>query len=228
MADLGLRAATEHLENRRLNHPDFCVEGRIRANLERRIETSRPSGDGFVPIDAIDEVLTPGAVSQLLDAYLASNPSMNTRLSISQIFTTDPEKSRQRIIGVLILMQSLSRVHQFIDQGIWDNDLVLAPGAKDPDVTFFNDWSMREKNLFRIYRKHFFVPFFDFQSEKPQFYALGGETTLPWTLYSGRKQGNSCVVRRIRIHESHHNFKDPGVSGFKHLALKYLQIGKRT
>ncbi|RYP78240.1 hypothetical protein DL771_000717 [Monosporascus sp. 5C6A] len=117
-------------------------------------------------------------------------------------------------------MSKVSYINDFIREGIGDYDLPIARSRDDnkefktrrgaKNSTLFRGWRHRNDiELFYIYQKKIFVPFFDIQEDKLCSYMFEGNVTLPWKGYKQKTSGGNGLVHKVQIHSKHHNFKTP-------------------
>jgi hypothetical protein len=146
------------------------------------------------------------------------------------------EKSRRRILGILILMKSVNHLHQFINESIWDADLPFqrislkefttrAGQHSTKNTTLFQDWERNKIDLFYCYQKMFIVPFFNIKPDILCSYNLGGDIRLPWKEYQAKSKGGWGLVFQLQIPPSHHNFIGNQVGlGFKFLRFPEVSL----
>lgn len=212
VGEMGLAMASKHFDTQRASNSAHPIESRMRANLQRGIVDSQLDDSGFLPIDVIEDVLNDDDVIKLLDACPNLNPPTSRSPSIQHVRKPGSNKSRKRILGILVLMKRIDYFKLFVENSLWDGDFLSSPKGNGSCSSIFHGWDINDTSLFRSYWRYFFVPFFDFKPNKAPSYNLNGETTLPWMEYGEARKGGSCVVRRVRIHKSHHNFPEHKVS----------------
>jgi hypothetical protein len=135
--------------------------------------------------------------------------------------------SLYRIFAILVGIDHVKDIQKFIDCGINDSVLPLTitkdkgePGGirirsmGDPYMEHtnlhrcFEKYPQRDIGLFKMYQSLINVPFFLFPGDDSTvlFYELDPSCVLPITEVDELKRGGNGSVKRIKIHNAHHNY----------------------
>lgn len=205
---MGFKAAAESWSKPDGNDPN-CPTRHTESYLCRRLEESivagQPGHTEFIPIDVFEDVLC-------LDSITKLQNDCPGNWKVAQIYRS-PERSRKRLLGILILMKRIHHIVQFVQKDIWDHDLASGLEPSSCIAPILEKWNRNDVTLFRANWKSFFVPFFDFQHRRTPSYVLHDTIALPWIEYGEGTLGGFSTVRRVRIHRSHHNFNPNNVCG---------------
>lgn len=203
-----------------------------------RFEHSRGSvGKRFLPLDALDALINPITINELLES---ENIFPGDVATILQGIFGDPacpetqnrqqRPDLQRVFTILILIKQVKAIQKFISNGIDDSILPLSSKSGDSpspgpvlvlcsddmvDVDdaklqdCFADFEPNDLTLFLEYQKRIHVPFFQFPRKQLEvsFYDLEEDCILPFTEVGELKEGGCGSVKQIRIHPAHHNIE---------------------
>lgn len=132
-----------------------------------------------------------------------------------------------KILAILVLLDKLDSVKEFIDNDVSDNDLPLRRGPgetlRDSFCLFkhdgdteppacFRQWRLSEMEYFYDAQWRVHVPFFEFQrGEHVMHYDLPSRTIFPWrseSMSDDREpySGGFGTVRRVEMYPSSHQF----------------------
>lgn len=189
----------------------------IRRTIEESLQQSQMDLDEYLPIDAFEKIFTLEPVMLLVLETFPTSTEREFVEIIDHILETKRGRTRRRIFGILTFMNKAEYIDGFIQAGICDHDLPLrcSPDSKrickirgtdTSNKTLFQEWDRTEIDLFYIYQKMFYVPFFDFRNNSLCFYPLAADVRLPWQEFEHKTSGGNGVIHKLRIHPSHHNF----------------------
>lgn len=164
-------------------------------------------------------------VKDILDSSILFKPS------------SKPE-SYLKILAILLLIDKVPSIKQFIDEGISDSDLPLElpkitprnwnqvhsrkTGVDKGLHEFFRHWRRTELYHFNQYQFEVTVPFFEYQPGNAVHYNLPPRTVLPWLalgdmtddagvprpLSGSLHVGGFGSIRQVRIDPSSHSFHE--------------------
>lgn len=223
ITDLGLDAAPGPPQNGFVASgldkvADADIEDAIRKLVVGGLQSSKMEGGGeYLPIDKFESIFSPEAVRLLIKAphqKLTRDPEQR----LDHIIGSNSNQTFRRILAILVMVKMVSHIEQFIDNSVSDGDM---PIRQEPvssghlttrhDKTipdFFGDWERNDVELFYIYQRFFFVPFFDIREEQLYAYQFSDEVRLPWQEYEAKTSGGSGVIHRVRIHPKHFRFRN--------------------
>ncbi|KAK6206648.1 hypothetical protein LQW54_007600 [Pestalotiopsis sp. IQ-011] len=221
ITDLGLDAAPRPPQNGFVacgldKVADADIEEAIRKRVVDGLQVSKMDvGGEYLPIDKFDAIFSPEAVKLLIKAP----PEMlagDLQHRLDHITGFNANQSFLRILATLVMVKNVSHIWKFIEKNVGDGDmpirrepvssggLTTRHDRKVPD--FFGDWERNDVELFYIYQRFFFVPFFDIREEQLYEYQFSNEVTLPWQEYEAKTSGGSGVIHRVQIHPKHFKF----------------------
>ncbi|KAK8059236.1 WD repeat-containing protein 88 [Apiospora saccharicola] len=211
------------------------VEFVVRELRKRLVLIDTPiSRNWYIPIDKFDKLFCLETVKAIVKEWHPKDFKSKTR-QIQPTEQLGTGRSRRRILGVLILMDSLHHMDQFIRANLWDRDLPISKDGKSEVPSFVEEWDLNEVILFKTYQQYFFVPFFNFQPESLSSYRFDRDVILPWLEYTSKSAGSGGVVYQVAIHPSHHNFSGHTDSLFcqdpdkpRYFALKEIHASDRN
>ncbi|GKT64309.1 protein kinase domain-containing protein [Colletotrichum tofieldiae] len=202
------------------------VEDAIRDRMEKSLCWSKMDRKEYLPRGSFEEIFTPATLKAVIRCTYPSDSEEEFFLKVRQI-VGDAERSRRKIIATLVFMKQTSRIEDFIREGIFDTDLPLrhanksikefrtAAGSADKglhvNTTLFRHWERVYVDLFYIYQKMIFVPYFKMDDGKIRSHVLDRDIRLPWENFEHKMTGGHGVVHQLQIHPSHHNFKGNNV-----------------
>ncbi|KAK8093524.1 Homeodomain-interacting protein kinase 1 [Apiospora hydei] len=130
--------------------------------------------------------------------------------------------SRRMILAILIMVGRVECIDDFIDSGIYDNDLPLrreSPGSrrfrkrrtKGPETDRLlkfpkKRWALMHLSKFCEAQYRVVTPFLHISNKKVCFYKMDPNIRLPFTEYTLEKQGGYGAIYQAKIHKSHHEF----------------------
>jgi hypothetical protein len=206
---------------------------KIRSNLQTSSwEKERRK---FLPIDKLESIINiPVIESELLrhgkDAGLAQKV-WGTKGSKSELTT------RRKIFAILVLVENVPAITDFIDEGIFDchlpflfrdgtgersgtldvyRKLKVREGEPDREIEieFFQEWDDLKLESFKSSQWQVLAPYFQLVSKdnKVMHYNLDDRSVLPFIEdYKVdeplAQHGGSADVRRVKIHKSHQNIR---------------------
>ena len=189
-------------------------ESTLRERFEKSLEVSKPAAGEYLPLGVFRDLFNPTSIMLLLEERFPSALESELLDKFQDIISPNPMKTRTRILGVLVAMERLCHLEEFIERDIWDSDLPFKEsGASTPKSksSIIDGWNRNDRVLFIENQKVFFVPFFDFQENRLCSYELDRATRLPWVSLEPKSRGGTGLVHQLEIHHSHHNFTKPGV-----------------
>ncbi|KAK1959983.1 kinase-like protein [Colletotrichum sublineola] len=162
------------------------------------------------------------AISSLISEVLGQQSTQGNRF----------QPLRHHIFAILVLMDKVSLIEDFIKGGIKDVDLPLKikrSKVKDFEVTVqlckkrktdpsdglesaedleslgsLDSWSFNDMEDFEARQKTICTPFFELPGDKPQFYNLRDRPTLPFLEYNRPRVGGYGSVRKVQEGVSRH------------------------
>ncbi|KZL74391.1 protein kinase domain-containing protein [Colletotrichum incanum] len=198
------------------------IEDDIRNRIERSLCWSKMDRKQYLPRGSFEEIFTPAILKTVIRCIYPDAFEEEFFLKVDQI-VGDAKRSRRKIIATLIFMKQTSCIEDFIREGIFDSDMPLrnanksikefrtAAGSVDQGVhvntTLFQHWERVYIDLFYIYQKMIFVPYFKMDDSKIRSHVFDWDIRLPWETFEHKMTGGHGIVHQLQIHPSHHNFK---------------------
>ncbi|PVI03055.1 kinase-like protein [Periconia macrospinosa] len=206
-----------------------CVETNLRERFEECLKASEPTKD-YLTLDEFRTIFNPSAIVLLLEERHPDSSELDLLNKFQKIISPNREDSRTRILGILVAMERLDYLEQFIKGDIWDRNLPFPElGGYTEKSSILSDWKRNERLLFYAHQKSFFVPFFDIQEDRLCSYKFFEGTRLPWVSLECMSRGSTGLVHQLEIHPSHHNFRKPGSDANPKFALKEIDAsGQRA
>ncbi|KAF2107049.1 kinase-like domain-containing protein [Lophiotrema nucula] len=198
------------------------IEASLGNRMAQSLNWSKLDNEQYLPLDAFESILNVESIVLLLKEKYRQATDEELLVKLRQIIHPESKKSRRRIIGILVLSrQDVALIDDFIRHDIWDEDLPLKRVSSETgycistrksssnreNITLLKNWGRIEIELFFIYQRMLFVPFFDIQEDRLCSYEFDGETRLPWRVFENPTSGGFGLVHKLEIHASHHNFK---------------------
>lgn len=197
------------------------VQSTALPNMEHELQDamveSVESGKKFVPLDKVQEILTPTAVKREFEASLPQQPEKDIDDIVEQIFSTPP--TRHRTFGVLLFIEQLEKMEDFVAEGLFDHDLPLSPCKgrrgfrKDRTCThkkviqsdWLRTWSKSSLESFETHQCIFIAPNFLYRPGGVDHYSIGPDFVLPFITAgnSDEAAGGSGDIRKVNIHLAH-------------------------
>ncbi|KAF5004498.1 hypothetical protein FDECE_9010 [Fusarium decemcellulare] len=207
--------ASPRWKGRRINV--MSVADEIRNSYTQSALNSR----SYLPLDHLIDILRPDIVWQLLSQNF--NKKEATLLKFEVLGNQDPNAKagpapprRRRIFAILILIQAIQRLQDFVAADVDDTALPLTfepkgdaflrdnIGHKLPEC--FSQWPSITAKAFCLEQESIHVPFFHFQTEEILWvYQLQPRAALPFTRYDQDDDGY-WNMRRVHIHSAHHDY----------------------
>ncbi|EMD95321.1 hypothetical protein COCC4DRAFT_205849 [Bipolaris maydis ATCC 48331] len=205
-------------------------ESTLRKRFEESLEVSKPAAGEYLPLDMFRNIFNPASIMLLLDERFPSPSKHELMKRFQNIISQDAKKTRTRILGVLVAMEGLDHLEEFVTEDIWDKDLPFkqsresTPNSKS---SILDGWNRNDRVLFYEYQRVFFVPFFDIHEKGLCSYELDRETRLPWVSIEPKSTGGTGLVYQVEIHPSHHNFSKSGSTDNPKFALKEIDASEQ-
>ncbi|KAF4865093.1 Proline-rich receptor-like protein kinase PERK9 [Colletotrichum siamense] len=214
------------------------LTARVVANCMRSsFEKSSSNGQYFLPYNSLCGIITFDVVSRLLqNAFESLDTSTIANLAAEVVGHShdskiQPEYTRRRIFAILVMMDKVSAIHDFIDNNvIMDNDLPLkverqkvsdyeatvklcqsyqSDDLESDDVlsplNLSTCWSFNDMEEFELRQKTMCIQQFELPCKKIQFYNLRHRPTLPFLTYKRHKVGGYGTVWKGKLHDAHCN-----------------------
>ncbi|KAI1451720.1 kinase-like domain-containing protein [Annulohypoxylon moriforme] len=197
--------------------PANTIEELIGNKMEESFEKSKQDNEDYLPLDAFEAIFDIEAIKSLVKETYSKDTEPNLKEMIAHIIGNEPNQGYRRILGALVLMNQVIRIQDFIKEGIRDYDLPIKRSPQDNkgfdtrtgiyNDTLFQGWSRNDIELFYVYQKKLFVPFFNIQEDKLCSYVFDSNVRLPWKDFEQKTSGGNGLVHRVEIHSKHHNFR---------------------
>ncbi|KAI1761143.1 kinase-like domain-containing protein [Hypoxylon sp. FL1150] len=196
--------------------PD-TIEKLISDKMQTSFERSKRDNQLYLPLDAFETIFDIETIKSLIKEAYPTWKESKWREMVARIVGTKPNEGYRRILGVLVLMGRVSSISEFIEEVIPDSDLPIRRSQSDDQefetrkgvYTLFRSWHMNFIELFYVYQKRLFIPFFDIQENQLCSYEFNADIILPWKHYTRKTNGGNGLVHKVQIHPDHHNFKTP-------------------
>jgi hypothetical protein len=136
--------------------------------------------------------------------------------------------NRRALFAILCLVDLALTIVEFIAEGIFDLDMPFTADSSgalrrnsscSSPVGLFQDWSRRDRDLFSHYQGSVLVAYFEFSkgdSAKITQLRLSPTAILPFIEDEAAPQetmlGGFSMVRKIRVHDAHHDLNQTSVS----------------
>lgn len=197
-------------------------------SLKDKINNALVRGDGgrlFIPDDAFKTILSQQAVHGELISSFPDLPAQEVQKMATSITASGQDLRLLRVFGVLVLLDKVERVVDFLAQ----EDLTL------PLLEFtspcFSSWTQTDINAFERMQWRFFSPvFYDMAKQEDDYVDLGDKTILPYIeSWENQKQnhykGGNSEVWKVKIHDAHHNFQNlqTAIPNNPYFAIKKLK-----
>ncbi|EUC31150.1 hypothetical protein COCCADRAFT_28066 [Bipolaris zeicola 26-R-13] len=236
MKEDGLRALKGLLREREIlcdipNSPKTAwVESTLREMFEKSLKVSKPAAGEYLPLDMFRNIFNPASIMLLLGEIFSFASESELLDKFQAIISLKRKKTRTQILGILVSMERLGHLEEFINGDIWDNDLPFKESREstlNPKSSILDGWSRNDRLLFYENQKVFFVPFFDMHENGLCSYELDRGTRLPWVSIEPKSSGGTGLVHQVEIHPSHHNFSKPGSTENPKFALKEIDASEQ-
>ncbi|KAK1700650.1 kinase-like domain-containing protein [Colletotrichum godetiae] len=207
-------------------------------------QTSALEDRSFLPLDALRQLVTPSVVRRLMGhAFVDTEPvilnSWATDISGEQNpMTAGYQPKRRKLFAILILMEQVQLIKDFIENGIDDRILPLKikrEADQEPVIQLqtenglilhcLDHWHSRHLSSFIQWQEIICTPFFQLAGHVVHYYELNSKTILPFKTYKLVRVGGYGSVRKVSIHPAHYNngtvSKDQEKDS-RHFAIKQL------
>jgi hypothetical protein len=157
---------------------DISLDNALRAARLESVDKKK-----FLPLDRMDEIVTPSNIKQALESCIfGAEHSLDTlvrqiwcSVKITQASKGKTKTNRKRIFAILVRSNMLSAIVDVIAEDIYDadlpfvfdvNDVVFRHGADGEApkiIKFFQDeskWGYRKRDLFETFQKEMTAPYF--------------------------------------------------------------------
>lgn len=202
---------------------------------EAYCETASKQRSDFLPIDALDRIVTEDRVREEIEKIATGSYDDSDR-DVKHILdaSTNPgqKTSRKKIFAILALLDKSGAIWDFVKEGIYDihlpfekeradgsrkNRLELTRRSDTGDstripITAFHGWTGAEVTHFERTQWDVHIPIFFLNTEKHprvRHYTLQESVVLPFIeddeVKQGGKMGGFADVWRVKFHPSHHN-----------------------
>ncbi|KAH8893880.1 kinase-like protein [Thozetella sp. PMI_491] len=185
--------------------------------IRRAFLESASSGGEFLPLHSLAILINQSTVGRLLELTFPSATAEVLKSYTAQV--CGPELSgtgRRKIFAIVVLMNRIQSITDFIDRDILDFHLPL-----EAQWSRITNWSRNDEVVFSTYQACMLAPFFQIGQDKVFFYKLPLGYTLPFIEYKNVADGGYSRVRKVKIHPAHHNLSSPRESN-PYFALKSL------
>ncbi|KAI1443230.1 kinase-like domain-containing protein [Annulohypoxylon stygium] len=196
---------------------EATVEQLVGVKMEKSFERSKQDSEDYLPRDAFEAIFDIETIKSLIREAYAEGTKQKWEEIVAQIIRNSPSQGYRRILGVLVLMNRVSRIYEFIDERITDYEFPIRRNSSDNkafetrtglhNAKLFQNWMRNDIELFYVYQKKLFVPFFDIQEGQLCSYVLDSSVRLPWKDFEQKTSGGNGLVHRVEIHSQHHNFQ---------------------
>ncbi|XDG05194.1 hypothetical protein ABKA04_004809 [Annulohypoxylon sp. FPYF3050] len=200
---------------------EATVEQLVGVKMEKSFERSKQDNEDYLPRDAFEAIFDIETIKSLVREAYTEGTKERWKEIVAQIIRNSPSQGYRRILGVLVLMNRVSRIYEFIDERITDYEFPIKRNSNDNkafetrtglyNAKLFQNWMRNDIELFYIYQKKLFVPFFDIREGQPCSYVLDSSIRLPWKNFEQKTSGGNGLVHRVEIHSEHHNFQSSNV-----------------
>ena len=207
----------------------------------------------YLPLDRLRQILSRNVVRQLLKQHFEEKEAARLEVEVlgahcSGSNTTASPPKRRRILAILVVIEKLDKLLEFVKAGIDDTALPLTFDNKsnggqltkiffstrDPQnpLKLFGSWSHKDAHDFSQNQQIFYAPFFKFPGNEVSFYDLEHESTLPFCYYETHESGSYGSVRKAGIHHAHHNYSEnnsvghPCVSSYFSAHMRFAAYSK--
>ncbi|KAJ4005574.1 hypothetical protein NW752_002407 [Fusarium irregulare] len=233
--------------------PRHTLGWSIRNGFFKPADKSLPS---FLPRDKLEEILTYERIIEALGTEGSFPPARQKAIAQEIIHPqyfdrkTQPHLcSRVEILAILALIGKVSTIDNFIEDGLFDNDLpfryVQKPDSPNGDrswvmktcnleresreIPVFYHWSEKDAKRFESQQWRIHVPVFDGMpntSGKPSHHTLDQEAIAPYISQGAVGRGGFSTVYKVKIHTQHlPNSDNPHQNQV--FAIKKLHTSKR-
>ncbi|KAF3011316.1 hypothetical protein E8E14_003220 [Neopestalotiopsis sp. 37M] len=201
---------------------DTEIEEAIRKIIDNELKTSKMDNQEYLPLDVFEAIFSSQAVRLLIKSArpkLTGTQELEER--VNHIMGADRSQCLRRILAILVMVRRISYIEKFIEEDIQDSDLPIQRShdglktftiGENVTTKVFEEWDRNDVELFFIYQKMMFVPFFDIREDQLCYYEFGLEIRLPWQDCEAKTSGGSGLFHKVQIHPSHLSFRCPDMS----------------
>ncbi|KAM5355081.1 hypothetical protein ACJ41O_001727 [Fusarium nematophilum] len=186
------------------------------------LEVSAFDEKSYLPLDRLSEIFAPEVVRKLLHQHFDESTADKYEaevLGTGRCSDSPLGPRRRRIFAILVLVEEITRLKEFVDKKIDDSGLPLTFERKkgrtrkvscaghelaQPDGSFA-EWPSKTAEKFRLYQQTIHVPFFKLPGHEVSFYDLQQDSTLPFSRYESPQSGGYGSVQKVSIHHAHHD-----------------------
>ncbi|KXH67560.1 serine/threonine protein kinase [Colletotrichum salicis] len=187
--------------------------------------TSASEDKGFLPFDALRRIVTPSAVQRLLGHAFPHFKPKVINSWVSKISGKPDEvkaqPQRRKIFAILILMEQVKLIEDFIKHNVDDSSLpleikrntrhkpVIQLQKKDGSVlNCLNHWRTKHINNFVQCQETICTPFFKLPGNDVHYYEITSKTVLPFQEYDlvqigGYGSDRGKVLRHFAVKQLH-------------------------
>ncbi|KAK4247592.1 kinase-like domain-containing protein, partial [Corynascus novoguineensis] len=197
----------------------------------------------FIPVERLESLIQEENVVGELSRCLPPHPGRNISELAKQIcaMPTEETKSYRKIFAILVILEKVDQIENFLEEGVHDGDLplikvrekaipaVLKRRCKSQGqeilcpLSCLSGFSLRDTMGFEDYQWAVLAPVFERPSRKDvRYYELEDQAILPFTEQSQPHEmchGGFGQVSKVKIHPEHHRFSDLKNNYF---AIKHL------
>lgn len=207
----------------------------------------------FLPDDAFKATLSYDVVLTELSKHLPAIPAQELQQVAAQITAKNfqgwlPFSGLLRTFAILVMLDQVDKIIDFLQEGVTDAALPLATirpmnngmasstidlrrkDAPDAQLCCFRSWAQADLEAFEKLQWRFLSPIFSDLAKKQDLVDLEEKTVLPYIeSWENKKQdhykGGNSEVWKVKIHESHHNFRDlpTAIPNNPYFAIKRLK-----
>jgi hypothetical protein len=216
--------------------PEDEFEHSLQQKVEQSLRVSDMDGQEYLPIDAFEAIFGATTITLLVKVTHPELVADEVCKISSRILGKETGQIYRRILGALVLVGKVSYIKTFLDEEISDNDLPIKRDHGDiksfrtrngaRNTTLFRKWERNDIELFYIYQRMFFVPYFNIQEDELCAYEFDAEIRLPWQTCKPQTSGGNGLVYRIQIHPKHFNFQSTNIKPQPSFDTVDMEIGK--
>ncbi|KAF3805940.1 hypothetical protein GCG54_00013614, partial [Colletotrichum gloeosporioides] len=215
------------------SNPTIFNAGDIADRMRGSFETSKSDDHEFLPYDMLCEIIDLEVVTGLFRvAFKKADESTIAELTTKVL----GQDSRRKVFAILVMMEKIPLIYDFIHNNISDKDLPLKvkrgrlQNSKVNVQLCRNDnmmplklsdfWSYRDMEDFESRQRTMCIPLFELAHEKIHFHSLKERPTLPFLEYELQQVGGYGSIRKANIHHAHYT----NVNGFKNRTRESFAI----
>ncbi|KAH8894161.1 kinase-like protein [Thozetella sp. PMI_491] len=196
----------------------------VGGKLHRALKDSAFNKREFLPLNRLCSILGEATIRKLLaDVYPTwTEPRIDE--CVSKICGPDvPGTGRRRIFAVLVIIEKVKAIDDFIKCEVWDTHLPLDVEHKtnkskgyylckkgDPDLPnplpCCRGWQSKHMRAFKQNQAYMLASYLNLPGNETYYYKLLPESVLPFISRVHMKGGGFSQVSKVQIHKGHHNF----------------------